>query len=95
MADANNKTAKKTLRLKTSRPAAPAAENAGEGESDIRDVAHAPVMASMGSQAGPVAGPPPTAAAIVAVVAVLIFTAIVILQVMEWQLFANPSVFPQ
>ena len=92
MADAEPKTVKKTLRLKMNRPAA-AADSAPEG--DIRDVDNAPVMASMGAQAGGAQADPPTAAAIVAVVTVLIFAAIVILQLMEWQVYANPAVFAQ
>ena len=87
MADVENNTAKKTLRLKTNRPAA--------GESGLSDVANAPVMASMGARGTAATAAPPTVTAIVAIVTVLIFAAIVTLQLMEWQLYANPAVFAQ
>jgi len=85
-------TKKKTLKLKKQAPAAPPNAAAQQGAAD-----HAPVPASMA--AGIHRAPEQESCkgmAIIAVVATLVFAALLVVQALEWQYYhQTPSAFPE
>lgn len=89
MATIKVNSAKKTLKLKSAtRPAA--TEASGDVDTGIASAA-VPIIGAVGGSSAPVVDTSYTVPAIVAVIVTVIFTVMVIIQLMEWQTYSIPT----